>query len=104
MPALDPENKAAVVEWLMDNVNDMKMLFTSPLVLDIDALKEYEPPQPAMGGEGEGEEGGPKEPPVPRPFAAQDSARLRAALDASDKAVARLPDRHSRNVRKLVNG
>lgn len=49
LPALDPENKATVIEWIQDNLNDMKFLFTSPMVLDTKALAEYVPPVTDMG-------------------------------------------------------
>ena len=61
-PMLDPENKATLVGWAQDNMNENKMMFQSPLLLDIDALKDFEPPQPMQ------------EPGQPKPFAAQDSA------------------------------
>lgn len=67
MPELDPENKATVIAWIQDNFNENKMLFSNPLELDFEALKNYEPPeQQAMGGE-EGAEG---EPAPPKPFKA----------------------------------
>ena len=44
MPNLDPENKAALVGWVQDNLNDKKLLFKSPLILDLQALATYEPP------------------------------------------------------------
>ena len=59
-PMLDPENKATLVEWAQDSINQNKLLFQSPLALDIDALAEYEPPQPEMGGGAEGEPKPPK--------------------------------------------
>lgn len=71
LPVVDPINKAILVEWMADNYNSLKMLFDSPLELDIDALANYEPPQPEMGGGEEGLEGEPK---PPKPFSAQDSA------------------------------
>jgi hypothetical protein len=55
---LDPENKAKLTEWVMDNVNAMKTMFTDPLALDIEALAAYEPPQPEMPGEGGGDQHG----------------------------------------------
>jgi hypothetical protein len=64
LPACDPDNKATVIEWLCDNFNAMELLFSSPLVLDAEALAAYEPPQP-MTASGE--------PAAPKPFAAQDS-------------------------------
>ena len=51
MPQADPENKARVVQWAADNINADKCMFTTPLVLDIDALASYEPQQPAAGSE-----------------------------------------------------
>lgn len=44
LPALDPENKATMIGWLADNLNEKKLLFSSPLVLDLEALAAYVPP------------------------------------------------------------
>ena len=72
-PMLDPENKASLIGWAQDAINQNKLLFQSPLELDIDALAEYEPPQMAMGTE-EGE----SEPKPPKPgFSRGDSAGAR---------------------------
>ena len=60
-PMLDPENKATLLAWAQDNMNENKMMFQSPLFLDTEAIKDYEPPQPMQ------------EPGQPKPFAAQDS-------------------------------
>lgn len=46
MPNLDPENKAQIIEWACDNFNECKSLLKHPLVLDIDALRDYVPPDP----------------------------------------------------------
>ena len=77
-PRLDPDNTATLVGWLADNFNDRKKLFTSPLNLDLEALRAYVPPTPMA------------EPGEPKPFAAQDSARLlrdiRNAADDSHSA------------------
>lgn len=55
-PMLDPENKARLVQWAADNLNSSKMMFTDPLVIDADALANYEPqPVVASGDEGEQE-------------------------------------------------
>ena len=62
LPILDPENKAKLVEWVQDNANASKLLFPGNLMLDIDALAAYEPPNPMMGA------GGEKEPDEPPPF------------------------------------
>lgn len=40
-PMLDPVNKAKVVQWCVDNLNDAKTLFVTPLLLDYDALAEH---------------------------------------------------------------
>lgn len=45
-PALDPDNKARVMEWFADNLNDSKHLFKNPLILDYEALRDYVPPEP----------------------------------------------------------
>lgn len=44
LPQMDPENKALVIQWAQDNFNENKLLFTTPLAIDIEALKEYVPP------------------------------------------------------------
>jgi hypothetical protein len=67
LPALDPENKARLIEWACDNFNDFEMLFGSPLDLDYEALASYEPPVMAGG------EGGPQSPKPEAPFSSKDS-------------------------------
>ena len=72
---VDPENKAILIKWAADNLNQNKHLFSEPLELDFDALREYVPPEQQMleaGGDededGEGDKGekpGAKKPPVP---------------------------------------
>jgi len=64
LPQMDPENKAVLIEWAQDNFNALKNLFDSPLVLDMDALKNFTPPEA---------EAPPGEPKPSKPFA--DSAR-----------------------------
>lgn len=44
--SLDPENRARMVQWVADNLNDKKKLFSSPLELDYDTLAQYTPPDP----------------------------------------------------------
>jgi hypothetical protein len=68
LPAMDPENKARVFEWAADNIADTRLLFSVPLVLDLDALREFGEQQQeqqtqmmqqgAMGGPGGGPGGG----------------------------------------------
>jgi hypothetical protein len=59
LPSLDPENKALLVQWAQDNLNERKRMFTTPMLLDIEALAAYEPPVPdAFGGEEDAPSGG----------------------------------------------
>lgn len=87
LPISDPINKAALVEWAQDNYNVLKNLFPIPLMLDAEALAEYEPPMPAMAGAGGPETGSQADPgsKTPKPPAP-------ARLDASHRAetVARM--------------
>jgi len=46
LPMCDPDNKAIVIDWIQDNINEMPEMFKSTLVLDSDALANYEPPEP----------------------------------------------------------
>ena len=49
LPLADPENKAIIYAWMQDAANDLKLLFGSKLVLDTQAMSEYEPPKPETG-------------------------------------------------------
>jgi hypothetical protein len=44
LPAADPQNKARLIEFFADNLNESKRLFPNPLVLDYEDLANYEPP------------------------------------------------------------
>jgi len=58
-PILDPENKASLVAWFCETVNDMPELFSAMLVIDQEKLASYEPPQPEVGGApGDNDKGG----------------------------------------------
>jgi hypothetical protein len=46
LPVIDGENRARVIEWAQNNVNEMPDMFKSTLQLDIEAIAEYEPPEP----------------------------------------------------------
>ena len=59
LPTLDPDNKSRMVEWAATNFNEQKLLFKQPLLLDYEALAEYEPPDPAQ------------EPNAPKPFSGE---------------------------------
>lgn len=56
LPNLDPANKARLLEWASNNINESKHLFSSPLILDYEDLINYVPPEP------------PKEPAEPKAF------------------------------------
>jgi hypothetical protein len=75
VPSLDPENKAAVIAWAVDEINTRRQLFSANL--DIDAKKlakfgiEQQKQQQQMaqqGAAGGAGEGGAKEPAPPKPF------------------------------------
>ena len=76
---MDPENKATLIGWAQDIINQNKMLFQTPLLLDIEAIAEYVPPVPAMAGQGDGEAV-----PEPKPGAKTDSAGRRRRLARMD--------------------
>lgn len=65
-PTLDPENKAKLVQWAVEQVNDMDLLFSTDLDFDVQDLLDYVPPAPPGMGEG-GEGGGPDQLAPPRP-------------------------------------
>jgi hypothetical protein len=41
LPLCDPENAGTLVDWVVDNLNEMTLLFTVPLTLDSDALVKF---------------------------------------------------------------
>ena len=49
LPHMDPDNRTRLIEWAVDSSGENKTLFPQPLVLDYEALAEYEPPQPDAG-------------------------------------------------------
>jgi len=59
LPEADPSNKARMIKWAADNLNESKHLFTIPLILDYEDLRDYEPPTPAA------------EPNEPKPFSSE---------------------------------
>lgn len=67
----DQANKAEVLRWMQDNLNDSEKMFRSPLNLDLDAVANYEPPVMAAPADETG--GQSEEPREPRPFSAQDA-------------------------------
>ena len=81
MPRLDSENFGKVIEWLADNMNEMKMLFGSPLILNYDTLEKGFEETKDQGGEDKDVKPG-------KPFGAADSAD--SAIAMFSEAVARL--------------
>jgi hypothetical protein len=41
LPVADPQNAKAILQWFQDNINEMKLLFTNPLVLDFESLEQF---------------------------------------------------------------
>ena len=53
IPNCDPENKARLVQWAADNMNENKILFGNPLELDYQAMADYVAPEAEQSfGEG----------------------------------------------------
>ena len=48
LPVADGQNRAILIQWAQDNINEMPDMFQSSLQIDTDALAEYEPPQESM--------------------------------------------------------
>jgi len=57
LQTMDGPNRAKLIQWAAENFNDMKMMFQTPLILDYEALAEFEPVQGT-----EGENAGPGKP------------------------------------------
>ena len=51
LPIADPVNKAKIIEWLQDVLNNQKLLFGVRLELDFETLANYEPPKQAESAE-----------------------------------------------------
>ena len=45
-PMLDPVNRAALIAWVADNINELKITFPNKLEIDEEALAAYVPPEP----------------------------------------------------------
>ncbi len=72
LPEMDPENKTKLMEWLEDQTNNTKLMFTSPLELDFEALEKYFIENKDKMDQ-QAEEGGEGEPRPAPPFSARDS-------------------------------
>lgn len=90
MPVLDPVNKALTVQWLVDNINENKLLFPDSLNIDIDELEDH---FQKLGDQSDQQaEAQLKEPKPPRPFADSLTGYNRAVADLvsiADRAKAR---------------
>lgn len=71
LPAMDPENKARVLQWACDNFNEFKLLFGTPLELDTDALADFFEEQ--KDNEQEMQQAQLQEPKPQAPFSSKDS-------------------------------
>lgn len=56
LPALDPANKAFLVDWFVQAINDMPEIFSGSMQFDPELLANYEPPLPAGPGAPGGED------------------------------------------------
>jgi len=45
LPVVDPQNRANLIQWATDNINEMPDMFQSSLQIDADAIAEYEIPE-----------------------------------------------------------
>lgn len=97
-PMLDPMNRAELLKWAADNVNENEMMFQSPLILDWEELAAYDPLEARQNLEADEEAGGEKEPKARR----MDSARVHHAMDQLTQAVARLPDRQKNRLDQIT--
>lgn len=88
-PMLDPENKATLVQWAQDNLNENKLMFQTPMDLDIEALRDYVPPEPM------------EEPGEPKPFAAADSLTTGKGM-GHGKRMRRLTDSELRDLVEVM--
>jgi Protein of unknown function (DUF1073) len=103
MPALDPPNRARIIQWAQDNFNELKLIFKSPLELDIEALIQHaeeqaEKAETASDKFEEKAEEGPEEPSAPSATIA-DSAPARVMLSERFLKAVRDPTLN-RSIRK----
>jgi hypothetical protein len=109
---LPQQAKAQAIAWMQDNVNENKMMFKNPLLLDIDAIAGFEPPLPTAPG---AEDGDSEPAPKPKGLTSADSGpavadvRARRRADqATNRALAdilaRLPNAIAQHDRSHLNG
>jgi hypothetical protein len=96
MPLLKGEQLALVIEWVADNMNEMRLLFGNPLYLDYATIAEQadeaDEERKALAAEGE--------PNAPKPFSKADSAQQ--AIEDLKSAIAVLSERQPRKKLELV--
>jgi len=103
LPTLDPSNQANLLQWAADNFNQLKLMFGSPLDLDMDQLAQYlaeqkqqmdqqqELQSQGMQQQLQGPEGGGQEAqPLPTASANDSQGRRRTSVVAYSDAVAKL--------------
>lgn len=73
LPQMDPDNKARVFEWAQDNINSMPLLFPNKMDLDIEAIRDYEPPAMELAESGEDGTSETEEPKPKKPATRADS-------------------------------
>lgn len=78
LPEVDPDNFVKMLTWFEDQLNNTKMLFTTPLSLDYDILLKYRTEMKDKQEENddvalEAAKGGLQEPGPDKPFSAKDS-------------------------------
>lgn len=90
-PQLDPENKASLFEWVADNLNETKLLFKHPLILDLALLSAWT--EEKANEEADAKEAAlePKGVGVNEKLDADDRPRGHRAIGLYEAAVARLP-------------
>ena len=93
-PMADPVNKALLVQWLADNMNENKLLFPNPLNLNMEELEDQFAEMAERQEESHEASTELKEPKPPRPFA--DSARGREYNDAVKSIIALADERRHR--------
>ena len=96
--SLDPENKAALIAFVADNISEMKELFGNPLVLDYELIEQF-----LFENQSKEEEKHESEmSAVDNDFKLGDTSRSDSAVARLSAAVANLPDR--RRQRKEARG
>lgn len=104
LPTLDPQNQVNLVQWAADNFNQLKLMFGSPLDLDMDMLAQFlaeqkqnmdqQQEQQMQMGEAQmqqgAEQGGGEAQPLPTASASDSQGRRRTSVVAYSDAVAKL--------------